>query len=383
MKEYLPKMINKNPREEFEHKEMSGEISDISKHEESEINYSSNQIIDSPIQKKQNSSGLQELKQITEKSAEHSEIEDVIETNFVGKSLNWTNLSHPSHKQQTQISISEVEEDDANSDDANDQHEESESDYGNSCSKWGNEIIKKKHQRNGKHQDICYQCYRANKLKDKPMTKRDIKEDKKGKNSKEKHSEQKVKLHESQNICRKWDNVITNNKHQNEGEYLDICYECYKKKMEKRKKKKEQVEEEDKVVEANKKKKKMKKNEENLCICCQEPIGDFYLDEKPKKYKDCCQECFQIKLKKNKKKSKQKDMVWEKCESSIGSFYNMSKAEEYKNYWEEWYHESLKRKEMKKKKKKQKSEEEQSYEKDQDAKKVRKLFQWSNDLTII
>jgi hypothetical protein len=87
MKEYLPKMINKNPREEFEHKEMSGEISDISKHEESEINYSSNQMIDSPIQKKQNSSSLQELKQITEKNAEHSEIEDEIEPNFVGKSL--------------------------------------------------------------------------------------------------------------------------------------------------------------------------------------------------------------------------------------------------------------------------------------------------------
>jgi hypothetical protein len=78
--------------------------------------------------------------------------------------------------------------------------------------------------------------------------------------------------------------------------------------MEKRKKK-EQFEEEDKVVELQKKKKKVKKNEKKLCICCQEPIGDFYFAEKPEKYKDYCRECFDSELKKNKKKSKHKDIM--------------------------------------------------------------------------
>lgn len=69
-------MIINSPIEVFEHTEKSEDFNFASKNEESDLGNSSNQISDSIDRKGQNSSDLEELKQITEKSKEHSDSDD-------------------------------------------------------------------------------------------------------------------------------------------------------------------------------------------------------------------------------------------------------------------------------------------------------------------
>lgn len=263
-------------------------------------------------------------------------------------------------------------------DEENEVQEESESDFENKCIQCGNEIIKKKHQENGKHLNICYDWYKDNKLKDRCKTEKEQKAVQKEKESKKKRSDEKEKLQESVAICRKWQGEIGKTSHQENGKYLDICYACYKKKKESKRMKGQAEEEEDKQVEPPKENKR-KRNKDHVCSKWENLIGEFYFEEKPQKYKDYCVECFNRKIikKEEKEKRKHKEPECEICRNPIGDFINIDKVVGFESFWHTWYYEELEKKgkeKEKKRKKKQITQKDASFEDDLGDKKVGSSF---------